>query len=216
MVIKKDDRLLYSALVKRLHEFDGDANLAFKDEFKKPKRDGSYGPTVKKVKIEETNNSFVKLDKMNGVANKSSMIRIDVFEKDNKNYLVPVYISDFYIGITPNKAISSGKDWLEMTNDYNFKFSLYPKDLIYVENNVEIKLTSAHKESKNAITKKNFMLYYVKTDIDSGRINVINHDNSFEGRISPRSFVKLEKYAVDILGNYYKVKNEKRQMLERG
>jgi CRISPR-associated endonuclease Csn1 len=213
---KKDDRLLYSALVKRLHEFDGDANLAFKDEFKKPKRDGSDGPTVKKVKIEETNNSFVKLDKMNGVANKSSMIRIDVFEKDNKNYLVPVYISDFYIGITPNKAISSGKDWLEMTNDYNFKFSLYPKDLIYVENSKEIKLTSTHKENKGSIVKKNFMLYYIGADISVATIGVINHDNSFEGRISPRSFVKLEKYAVDILGNYYKVKNEKRQMLERG
>ena len=215
---KKDDRLLYAALVKRLQEFDGNAKEAFKNEFKKPRRDGSEGPIVKKVKIEETNNSFIKLNKMNGIANKGSMIRIDIFTKNNKNYIVPVYTSDYYNGITPNKAIVSHKkqeDWLEITDEYDFKFSLYPNDLIFVKNyNKDLSLTSSHKENKDILTKKEFMLYYTGCDINTNRIEIINHDNSFNGRISPLSFEILEKYVVDVLGNYCKVKQEKRQMLE--
>jgi len=216
---KKDDRLLYTALVKRLKEFDGNAKEAFKNPFKKPKRDGSDGPIVKKVKLEETNNSYVSLKKMSGVANKGSMIRIDIFTKNNKNYIVPVYTSDYYNGVTPNKAIVANKkqeDWLEMTNEYKFKFSLYPNDLIYVKNfNKDISLTSSHKENKETLIRKEFMLYYVGCDINTNRIDVINSDNSFSGRISPLSFESFEKYSVDVMGNYYKVKEEKRQMLEK-
>ena len=45
------DRLLYSALKRRLEEFDGDGKKAFTEPFHKPKSDGSDGPIVKKVKM---------------------------------------------------------------------------------------------------------------------------------------------------------------------
>ena len=59
---KRDDRLLYEALKKRLLEYGGKAEEAFKEEFYKPKADGSKGPIVRKVKIESKVTLVVELN----------------------------------------------------------------------------------------------------------------------------------------------------------
>ena len=83
----------------------------------------------------------------------------------------------------------------EMTEDYKFLFSLYPYDLIHIE-------------SKS----KNMFGYYKTIDISDSRLKIsfINNNSMFE-RISCNSAIKLNKYTVDILGNYHIVKKEKRQ-----
>ena len=76
-----------------------------------------------------------------GIVANASMIRIDVFahKKTGKNYIVPVYLHQAVSGVLPNRAIVQGKDkdgnkkeWLEMTDEYEFIYSFYPYDLIEI------------------------------------------------------------------------------------
>ena len=58
------------------------------------------------------------------------MARVDVFTKDGKYFLVPIYTWQVAKGILPNKAIVALKDeneWIEIDNNYIFLFSLISK-----------------------------------------------------------------------------------------
>ena len=56
------------------------------------------------------------------------------------------------------------------------------------------------------------MLYYIRTNISNGGIKAITHDNSYEiGGLGIKTLEKLEKYTVDVLGEYHKVGKEVRQ-----
>ena len=127
------------------------------------------------------------------------MVRVDVFEKDNKYYLVPIYVSDFSKKVIPNKAITIKKDeqdWLEMTEEYNFKFSLYPNDLVKIK-------------KKN---DKEIIAYYTGTDRSTAAITLLKQDGSEIIRgIGVKNLEIFEKYQVDILGNINKIKKEKRE-----
>ena len=137
----ESDRLLYEALKKRLKEFNGNAEKAFAEPFYKPKRDGTRGPLVKKVKIYEKKTITVPVG--GGNADNGRMIRVDVFYmEDDGYYYVPIYITDVIKGELPNKAVVQGKtfeDWKVM-DDRDFLFSMYPNDLLYIERQKEIKL----------------------------------------------------------------------------
>ena len=52
---------------------------------------------------------------------------VDVYSKDNKFFLVPVYLKQLADGILPLKAIVSGKeekDWIPIDENFTFCFSL--------------------------------------------------------------------------------------------
>lgn len=212
----KNDTLLYNALLQRLNEFGGDAKAAFADEFHKPKADGTPGPIVKKVKIKEPSSSNVKARNKNGfgVAENSSMIRIDVFYVENEGYyFVPIYVADTVSPMLPNLACSQTKNgWKEM-KDNDFIFSLYPNDLIKITAKKDMKFSLANKESglpKNKYANE-VLVYYSAADISNASISVIMHDNAYKFRgCGIKSLVKLEKYTVDPLGNVSKVNREKR------
>ena len=59
---RRDDGLLYDALKTRLLEYGGKGEEAFKEDFYKPKSDGSKGPIVRKVKIESNVTLGVELN----------------------------------------------------------------------------------------------------------------------------------------------------------
>ena len=130
------------------------------------------------------------------------MVRVDVFEKDSKYYLVPLYVSDFAKKELPNKAIiafKDEKDWIEMTEEYHFKFSLYPNDLVKVKKKGE----------------KEFITYYCGTDRSTAGISLLKNP-SIQGeknmtKYGSKTLEIFEKYQVDILGNINKVKSEKRE-----
>lgn len=214
--LKSSDTLLYNALLQRLNEFGGDAKAAFADEFHKPKADGTPGPIVKKVKIKKPSSSNVKARNKNGlgVAENSSMIRIDVFYVENEGYyFVPIYVADTVSPMLPNLACSQTKNgWKEM-KDNDFIFSLYPNDLIKITAKKDMKFSLANKESglpKNKYANE-VLVYYSAADISNASISVIMHDNAYKFRgCGIKSLVKLEKYTVDPLGNVSKVNREKR------
>ncbi len=206
---KKDDRLLYEALKNRLIEFNGDATKAFNEPFYKPKSDGSRGPIVNKVKIESNTTIGVKLNNNKAFAANGDCVRIDIFYVENEGYyFIPIYVSDTVKKELPNKACISGKtysDWKVM-DDKNFIFSIYPKDLIYIKGKNKIKLNPVIKD-KDIIEVEDILAYYVKCGIGSASIAIQTNDNKYvQESLGVKKLEKLEKYEVDILGNYHKVK----------
>jgi len=70
-----------------------------------------------------------------GVADNTNMIRIDIFEKDNKFYCVPVYASDYGKKKLPNRAVkirTKESDWRLMDESSTFRFSLYTNEWIEI------------------------------------------------------------------------------------
>ena len=204
----ESDRLLYEALKKRLEEFNGNAEKAFAEPFYKPKRDGTRGPLVKKVKIFEKKTITVPVN--GGNADNGSMIRVDVFYvEDEGYYYVPIYTVDVIKGELPNKAVVQGKsfkDWREM-DDRDFLFSIHPNDLLYIESQRGIKLNTKKGSSKQEqIVRKAGLYYCKKLNIASGNLSIITHDNGYEQpSLGGKTLSCLKKYTVDALGNYSEV-----------
>ncbi|WP_297441159.1 type II CRISPR RNA-guided endonuclease Cas9 [Sulfurimonas sp.] len=138
-----------------------------------------------------------------GLALNDSMPRVDLFQnkKTKKYYLVPIYISDFVKDKLPNKAIvAANKPWIEMDDEYEFKFSFYKRDLI------ELK-------SKKTAKKEEIQVlgYYDSTHSGTANISILSHDGKQEYNFGSQNLVFIKKYQVDALGNYIEVKSEKRQ-----
>ncbi len=219
---RTSDPLLYNALIKRIKEFeytktdgtlDYDVKKAFAEEFRKPKSNGEPGPIVKKVKIGAIANNYVQIGEKTAVDN-GKRKRIDIYEKDGKNYIVPIYVSDIYKGVMPRGAITPGKlkdEWLQIDETYRFKFSLYPNDLFYVESRGE-NINGSYNLNKKPLQLTHGFVYYTGVDITDCRLSFCSLDNSASFRKNGTNLY-LEKYVIDVLGNISKVKNEKRMPL---
>lgn len=209
------DKLLYDALLARLKEFGGDGAKAFAEPFYKPKRDGTPGPRVDKVKICER--ATTGLPVRDGIAANGSMVRIDVFYvEDEGYYFVPIYVADTKKECLPNKAVVAYKaysDWKEMT-DENFIFSLYPGDLVRIQSRKGIKLNIAKGGTgEKEIVRQDGMYYYQTANISSGAITISTHDRRYsQPSLGIKTLQSIEKYQVDVLGNYYKVDLPEKRM----
>lgn len=212
----QSDRLLYEALKEELKKHGGSGAKAFAAPFHKPKSDGTPGPVVNKVKLCEPTTLNVPVLKGTGVADNDSMVRIDVFHVENDGYyFVPIYIADTLKKELPNKACVQRKpyaDWKEVRPD-DFLFSLYPNDLMRVTSKGRLMLTKTQKDSTlpDTYETKQEMLYYISAGISVASIACRTHDNSYEIRsMGIKTLEKLEKFTVDVLGEYHKVEKEPR------
>ena len=140
-----------------------------------------------------------------GLAKNESIVRTDVFRKPNKKgkwefHLVPVYVADVMAGVTPDKAIASGK-WPVMDESFEFMFSLYPYDLVRLTTDKEVVLG-----------------YYRVVDRATGQMSLSSPNNNAAPLQRPgvRTALSVEKYEVGLLGDYYPVRKEKRRVLENG
>ena len=217
----QSDRLLYEALKEQLMKHGGDGAKAFTQSFHKPKSDGTPGPIVNKVKLCEPTTLHVPVLKGTGVADNDSMVRIDVFYVEGEGYyFVPIYIADTLKKELPGKACVAFKpyeDWKAMS-DENFIFSLYPNDLMRVTHKNKLKLTKAQKESTlpDTYETKQELLYYIGADISTASVAGRTHDNSYMTRgVGIKTLEKLEKFTVDVLGEYHKVEREPRMAFNR-
>ena len=209
------DTLLYDALLARLKDFGGDGAKAFAQPFYKPKKDGSPGPRVDKVKICEK--ATVGLPVRDGIAANGSMVRIDVFYvEDDGYYFVPIYVADTKKESLPNKAVVAYKaysEWKEM-KDENFIFSLYPGDLVRIQSRKGIKLNLAKGGTgEKEIVRQEGMYYYRASGITVGAIQIETHDRRYlQPSLGIKTLQSIEKYQVDVLGNYYKVDLPEKRM----
>ena len=209
------DTLLYDALLARLKDFGGDGAKAFVQPFYKPKKDGTPGPRVDKVKICEK--ATVGLPVRDGIAANGSMVRIDVFYVEGDGYyFVPIYVADTKKESLPNKAVVAYKaysEWKEM-KDENFIFSLYPGDLVRIQSRKGIKLNLAKGGTgEKEIVRQEGMYYYRASGITVGAIQIETHDRRYlQPSLGIKTLQSIEKYQVDVLGNYYKVDLPEKRM----
>ena len=216
------DRLLYEALKARLQMFGGDGKKAFAEPFRKPKSDGTPGPVVNKVKLCETTTLNVSVHGGKGVADNDTdgLVRVDIFRLEKEGYyFIPIYVANTVESCLPNKAVvakKSPEDWVEMPAS-SFLFSLYPNDLVKVTSQRNLPLNRSLADSSLPLKKetKSEMLYYMGADISGGTVSFRTHDNGYQCRIGIKTLESLEKYTVDILGEYYPVKRETRQAFSR-
>lgn len=191
------DKKLYDDIYQKLQEYNFKADKAFKEEYRKYSKNGN-SPIVRSIKVPSAGNTGVKL-KNKAIAENANMVRVDVFSKNSKYYLVPIYVSDFVRQELPNKAIVQNKkeeDWIEMTDEYEFKFSLYPNDLVKIK-------------KKN---EKEVYAYYNSTDRSTAAMNLLSVGGEQKIRgIGVKSLEIFEKYEVSVLGNISKINKEKRK-----
>lgn len=209
---KESDLLLYNVLKKQLLLYGGDAKKAFAEPFYKPKSDGTQGHVVKKVKLYDKMSLGVYVNNEQGIAYNAngSMVRVDVFCEDGKYYFVPIYMSNVVEKRLPNKASVQNKpysEWKEV-KDEDFVFSLYPKDLIWFKSN-QAKNATCIDGTKRAVEEG--YVYYIKAGISTASFTVRAHDSSYEfPSFGIQNLKELKKYQVDMLGNKWEVKNERR------
>lgn len=208
MVGQGQDRELYAALTARLAEFDGDAAKAFAEPFYKPTRPGREAPRVRSIRVYDAPSSG-GTEVRGGFADNSTMVRTDVFERDGKYYLVPVYLKDTVADELPNRAIVAYKpenQWREMDEAYRFVFSLSLND--------PIRLVRRSGGTESAIGG-----YFKGTNRAIGSIDVEAHDCAWAKQSQGVALhvVAFEKYEVDVLGrSAHRVKQEKRRGFSDG
>lgn len=192
MVNREREPKLYEALKARLEAHKDDPAKAFAEPFYKYDKAGNRTQQVKAVRIEQVQKTGVWVRNHNGIADNATMVRVDVFEKGGKYYLVPIYSWQVAKGILPDRAVFQGKDeedWPVMDDSFEFQFVLYANDLIKVE-----------------LKKETFFGYFSGLDRSTGNISLRSHDlDKTKGkdgihRIGVKTALSFQKYQIDELG----------------
>lgn len=138
----------------------------------------------------------VSINDGKGMCDNGDMPRVDVFTKEGKYYLVPIYVADFAKEELPNKAIvaGKGKEWIEIDSSYSFLFSLHKEDL------VQIQLKS----------EEPFIGYFKGAHSGTAQVQVQAIDSDYLKIAGSKTALIFKKYTIDPLGYYHEVKGEKR------
>ena len=192
MVNREREPKLYEALKARLEAHKDDPAKAFAEPFYKYDKAGNRTQQVKAVRVEQVQKTGVWVRNHNGIADNATMVRVDVFEKGGKYYLVPIYSWQVAKGILPDRAVVALKDeedWTVIDDSFEFKFILYANDLIKVQ-----------------LKKDSFFGYFIGLDRATGQISLRHHDldksKGKEGiyRIGVKTALSFQKYQIDELG----------------
>lgn len=193
MVNREREPKLYEALKARLEAHKDDPAQAFAEPFYKYDKVGNRTQQVKAVRVEQVQKTGVWVRNHNGIADNATMVRVDVFEKGGKYYLVPIYSWQVAKGILPDRAVVALKDeenWTVIDDSFEFKFVLYANDLI--------KLTAK---------KNEFLGYFVSLNRATGAIDIRTHDtDSTKGKngifqsVGVKTALSFQKYQIDELG----------------
>lgn len=197
---KQHNPNIYRLLKERLEKHDNDAKKAFIEPVYAPRKDGTPSEAlIKAIKIIQPQNTGVKVNQ--GIADNGGMIRIDIFNKDGKNYIVPVYLSDVIKAELPNH-FKQGKNWALLSTNHKFMFSLFNGDLIKIAGDLNYYYYSEYDVDSTA----NIKFFYQdgrKKINENGKAELVKIKKGIQN-------IKIEKYQVDVLGNITKVEKEKR------
>ncbi|MFA2694679.1 type II CRISPR RNA-guided endonuclease Cas9 [Bacillus mycoides] len=210
---KETDLYTYNAIKERYLSHKKDKRKSFQESLYKPTKTGEIRPLIKSIKIIDTRTIVNPVNQGKGVVYNSKIARTDVFKKDDKYYLIPIYTIDLMKNVLPQKAITAGKgyeDWITIDHSFTFLFSLFPNDLIKIvpSKNKEIKARST--SSKKEILLPSLIGYFKSVHSGTAGITVESHDGRFIANVGSKQLLLFEKYQVDVLGHYTKIKEEKR------
>jgi len=172
---------------------------------KPPRRNNGF--VIRKVTLRSEKNPTTQragFEAHGGLVDNADMVRVDVFEKDRKFHLVPVYAHQVadreHWPQPPDRAIPSKTtpehDWLRVDNSYSFKFSLYPYSWVQT-----VKRDGVVVEG-----------YYRGSDRSTGAIN-LSEEHSRQRLIrgiGVKTLHSFKKFQVDRLGNKNEIKSEVR------
>lgn len=173
---------------------------ARRDEANLPK--DAQGKIIRRVRVCEPFRSGVELWRggARAQADNGGIVRTDVFSRNGKFYLVPVYTWHVAKKILPNKAVATNKpeeQWPEMdpAEGYVFRFSLIPNSYVATE--------------KGGVVKEG---YFLGMDRATGAIALAApHDRQKKTTgIGVRGLDRFEKYRVDRMGRLFRVRGETR------
>lgn len=199
-------------------------------------KEGIFSPTYKTKKDSKGNfdkfgnakekGGYVLIKSQNpivgnsGLHEQDSMPRVDVFSKDGKYYLVPIYVADFTKGELPNRAIVALKpyeQWEQIDESFEFLFSLHKEDLV--------ELKTKQTPSRPSVIAKGYVSQIVSSTAqiiienpDNSENDIFSRDKDKNGNIKgdsiarygTKTLVYLKKYTIDPLGYYHEIKGEKR------
>ena len=121
---------LYDAIRERLEAHGGKGDKAFPADnpLRKPDREGNpTGPVVRTVTMLIDKLSGIPV--RGGIAKNDSLLRLDVFTKTNRFYLVPSYAHHRVAKALPN-CTADGET--QVDDSFQFQFSMHPNDLVRV------------------------------------------------------------------------------------
>jgi CRISPR-associated endonuclease Csn1 len=161
------------------------------------------GSIIRSVKVNAGKMSGIPIRK--GLAAQDSLIRVDVFTKAAKFYLVPLYIADVVKNELPNQT-ADGETQID--DSFNFRFSLHPNDL-----------------AKVTLKGKGTILGYFRGyggPPNPYNVTLALHDRNKNGHeranekgeipsIGIKTALNFEKFNVDVLGNLYPAPLEKKR-----
>ena len=161
---------------------------------------GAHKETIETLKEMPKNKRVIKVNK--GYADIGEMIRADIYtDEKGKNYVVPLYAEDFSSNRPlPDKYIPGKSTPYEnwpgaLEKNLKFKFSLFKDDLVEIDG--EKYYVDFVEGTGNAIKVRN---------IDGSKFKSTNDKTRKFGCKN----VQLKKYAIDMLGNYKEIEQEKR------
>jgi len=176
----------------------------------KPSAENKVAPEIRSVKLLSTQKGGVLL--RGGVADQASMLRVDVFEKKGKHYLVPIYQSNRHKNLALlNRAATAAKprdEWTLIDESYSFKFTLNKNDAVLLKNR-----------------NREYFGYFAGLNVATAAIDIASHDNNINinpgkawqgmwpGNGLKTGILRFEKFNVDVLGNLYPAPPEKRRDL---
>lgn len=177
---------------------------------RKPDKNGNTtGPIVRTVTMVIDKLSGIPV--RGGIAKNDTMLRVDVFTKAGKFYLVPIYVYQAVSKELPSRAATANtprESWTLIDDSYQFCFSLYPNDLIRLKN-------------KGA----DYFGYFAGVGITTASLSIKSHDNNqavATGKAWQGTWVNLgvktgiqyfQKFNVDVLGTIYPAPPEQRRDL---
>lgn len=178
-----------------------------------PTRNGAPGPAVRHVTVQlperVKGGMTVQRGTSAGHVDVATMVRVDVFKRDSRFYLVPIYAwqvaNRLAWPLPPSKAIKAAaaeQEWREIDQTYDFRFSLYPGALVEA-----IRLDRMGK-----VLERHFG-YFRSLDRTNGRISYSppeNYASTAQLRYTTMTLSSFRKFHVDRLGNRFEILKEPR------
>lgn len=161
------------------------------------------GQEITKVFRQVSGNSLRKIDR--GWVSNGNMIRCDVFSKNGKYALIPIYSHQLSSSEPPMKFISANKsesEWKSVDESYQFEFSLWKNSRFQVN----------ERPKKGELTKLTIIGCYAGLHRGTGKItyNLTDDHGAESVFVSPMTSLKFQKLQIDRLGRVFPIPREKR------
>jgi CRISPR-associated endonuclease Csn1 len=184
------------------------AKLADAGDFPRMPRKGETpgegtGPMIRNVKVwraKQQSGMKIKRGDAQVHVDLESMVRVDVFSKGGKNYLIPIYLYQLSLPEPPMKAIKALKkeeEWDEIDASYEFRFSLYSGSYVEVA-----------ERSGDLVSG-----YYRGCNRSVATINISSpseYRSDQQVSVSPKTARSIRKFQVDRFGALHEIIREPR------